>query len=409
MGDVVRVECDEIGHRGVGVGRLSGLVVFVFGALPGEDVSARVTKIHRRHAFADTIEVHRASPERAVPPCPYFGICGGCQLQHLSYKFQLQSKRTVLERALSREGVDLPADVEVVGSNEEWRYRWRGEFHRVRQGPELGFKARSNYQVVGVSDCLIHHPSITGTLAAIGEVAQGAGPRVQTIQMTVGDGGRQLLVDTRPDRSASADLAADASARSREPIVITDEATSISYMGREFRVFPDSFIQVNQASLESLYESVVELIGPEISGRQVVDAYGGIGILSLRLADAGAAVTVIEANPVAARLCQLHAEMYAPTQVKVVCGPVEHEISLAASAAAVVLDPPRAGLAPEVRGWLGLAGPPTLAYLSCEVSALARDLKTLCRLGAYRLTHLRLVDMFPQTYHFETIALLRRR
>jgi len=313
-----------------------------------------------------------------------------------------------LEKALSREGVNLPADVEVVGSSEEWRYRWRGEFHRVQERPELGFKGRSNYQVVSVFDCLIHHPSITGTLAAIGDAAQHAGPRVQTIQMTVGDGGRQLLVDTRPDRSASADLAADASARSHEPVVITDEATSISYRGREFRVFPDSFIQVNQASLESLYESVVDLIGPEISGCHVVDAYGGIGILSLRLADAGATVTVIEANPVAARLCQLHAEMYAPAQVKVVCGPVEREISLADSAAAVVLDPPRAGLAPEVRGWLALAGPPTVAYLSCEVSALARDLKTLCRLGPYRLTQLRLVDMFPQTYHFETVAVLRR-
>jgi tRNA/tmRNA/rRNA uracil-C5-methylase (TrmA/RlmC/RlmD family) len=407
-GDVVRVECAEIGHRGVGVGRLSGQVVFIFGALPGEEVSARVTKIHRRHVFADTIEVHRASPERVVPPCPYFGICGGCQLQHLSYRSQLESKRAVLVRALSREGVELPAEVEVAGSREEWRYRWRGEFHRVRQGPELGFKARSTYQVVGVSDCLIHHPSITATLVAIGDAAQRSGPGVQTVQMTVGDGGRQLLVDTRPDRSASADLVADASVRGGKRVAITDEATSVSYRGREFRVFPDSFIQVNQASLESLYESVVDLIGPEISGCHVVDAYGGIGILSLRLADAGATVTVIESNPVAARLCQLHAEMYAPTRVNVVCGPVEREISLTAPAAAVVVDPPRAGLAPEVRGWLSLAGPPTVAYLSCEVSALARDLKTLCRLGPYRLTQLRLVDMFPQTYHFETVALLRR-
>lgn len=408
VGDVIRVACTEIGHRGVGVGRLSGLVVFIFGAMPGEEVSARVTKIHRRHVFADTVEVHSASPERVVPPCPYFGICGGCQLQHLSYGFQLQIKRTVLERALSREGVDLPAAVEVVGSSEEWRYRWRGEFHRVRQGPELGFKARSSYQVLGVSDCLIHHPSIAGNLAATGDAAQRSGPRVQTVQMTVGDGGRQLLVDTRPDRSASAHLAADASAASRDGVVITDEATSISYRGREFRVFPDSFIQVNQASLESLYEPVVDLIGPEISGSHVVDAYGGIGILSLRLADAGATVTVIESNPIAARLCQLHAEMYAPGRVQVVCGPVEREISVTAPAAAVVVDPPRAGLAPEVRGWLGLAGPETVAYLSCEVSALARDLKTLCRLGPYRLTQLRLVDMFPQTYHFETVALLRR-
>jgi 23S rRNA (uracil1939-C5)-methyltransferase len=395
-------------HRGVGVGRVSGLVVFIFGALPGEEVSARVTKTHRRHVFADTIQVHRASAHRVVPPCPYFGTCGGCQLQHLSYPFQLDSKRAVLEQSLRREGVALPAEVEVVGSTEEWRYRWRGEFHRVRQRPELGFKSRSSYQVVGVADCLIHHPTITGALAAIGEVMQGSGPRVQTVQMTVGDGGRQLLLDTRPDRSAGAEIAASVSERCQDQVVVTDEATSITYRGREFRVFPESFIQVNQASLESLYETVVAFLGPEIAGCHVVDAYGGMGILSLRLADAGATVTVIEANPIAARLCQLHAEMYAPARVNVVCGTVESEISLAEPAAVVVVDPPRAGLAPEVRGWLGLAGPPTLVYLSCEVSALARDLRTLCRLGPYRLTRLRLVDMFPQTYHFETVALLRR-
>jgi tRNA/tmRNA/rRNA uracil-C5-methylase (TrmA/RlmC/RlmD family) len=313
-----------------------------------------------------------------------------------------------LERALLREGVDLPSEVEVVGSSEEWRYRWRGEFHRARPGAALGFKARSSYEVVTVSDCLIHHSSITGALAAVGEAVLHSGPRVQTVQMTVGDGGGQLLVDTRPDRTASAELAADASARSREPVVITDEATSISYRGRDFRVFPDAFMQVNQASLASLYEAVVDWIGSEIAGEHVVDAYGGIGILSLRLTDFGATVTVIESNPVAAQLCQLHAEMYAPSSVNVVCGPVEREISLAAPAAAVVVDPPRAGLAPEVRGWLGLAGPATVVYLSCEVSALARDLKTLCGLGPYRLTQLRLVDMFPQTYHFETVALLRR-
>jgi 23S rRNA (uracil1939-C5)-methyltransferase len=119
-------------------------------------------------------------------------------------------------------------------------------------------------------------------------------------------------------------------------------------------------------------------------------------------------VTVIESNPIAARLCQLHAEMYAPGRISTICGPVESELRRADAAGVVVLDPPRAGLLPEVRGWLVLAGPPTIVYLSCEVSALARDLNTLCRRGPYRLDRLRLIDMFPQTYHFETVALLRR-
>ncbi|MGC1185628.1 MAG: TRAM domain-containing protein [Candidatus Dormiibacterota bacterium] len=409
QGDEIRLECTEMAHRGLGLARLSGLVVFVFGALPGEEVLARVTKVHRRHAFADTLEVYRASPHRLEPPCPYFGSCGGCQLQHVTYRYQLEAKQAVLRRALEGEGVELPAKFESVAAADPWRYRWRGEFHRSGEGPPLGFKSRSNYQVVGVADCLIHHPSITEALPAVGAVLQGEGPGVQTVQMTVGAEGTQLLIDTRPDRSASAHVAGSTAAGLSSAVSVTDEATSLSYRGRDFRVFPDSFIQVNQGTVEALYETVVELLEEEIPGTHVVDAYGGIGILSLRLIDLGAQVTVIESNPVAARLCQLHAEMYAPPgQLTTVCGPVEVELPRAQVAQVVVLDPPRAGLAPEVRTWLGVDGPPTVVYVSCEVSALARDLRALCQAGPYRLETVRLIDMFPQTYHFETVVLLRR-
>jgi 23S rRNA (uracil1939-C5)-methyltransferase len=396
-------------HRGLGVGRVEGLVVFLFGALPGEEVSATVTKVRRRHVFADTVEVHRSSVQRVLPPCPYFGRCGGCQLQHADYPFQLETKRSVLLQALLRAGVEIPAEVKAVGATEPWRYRWRGEFHRGPNGPPLGFKGRSSYQVVGVSDCLIHHPTITGALGAIGAAVQTQGPAVQTVQLTVGDEGRQLLIDARPDRSASPAIANSASSRLLAGVAVTDEAIGLRYRDRDFRVFPDSFIQVNESTLSTLYETVVEFLGPEIYGAHVVDAYGGIGILSLRLVDRGARVTVIEANPVSARLCELHGEMYAPGQLHVVCGPVETELPRSEPAEAIVLDPPRAGLGPEVREWLSRSGPPTVIYLSCEVSALSRDLNALCRVGPYRVERLRLVDMFPQTYHFETVALLRKR
>jgi 23S rRNA (uracil1939-C5)-methyltransferase len=395
-------------HRGLGVGRVSGFVVFLFGALPGEEVSATVTKVHRRHAFADATQVHRASPHRVEPPCPYFGSCGGCQLQHLTYPYQLATKEAVLRRALAAEGVELASELETAGAAEPWRYRWRGEFHRSSEGPPLGFKSRSSYRVVGVSDCLIHHPTITASLSAVGNAVAVQGRGVQTVQMTVGESGQQLLVNTRPEGRLSAEVASTSATALAPGLTITDEATSLSYRGREFRIFPESFIQVSQASVESLYETVVEFLGEEVAGVHVVDAYGGLGILSLRLVDIGADVTVIESNPVAARLCQLHAEMYAPGRVGTVCGPVETELPRQRSARAVVLDPPRAGLAPELREWLRVSGPPTLVYLSCEVSALARDLNALRNLGAYRLERIRLIDMFPQTYHFETVVLLRR-
>ena len=115
------------------------MVVFLFGALPGEEVTAVVTKVHARHAFADTVEVHRSAPERVEPVCPHFGACGGCQLQHAAYPLQLRAKASILKEALTRRGIELPAATDAVGSREQWRYRWRGEFHCDSPQAKLGF------------------------------------------------------------------------------------------------------------------------------------------------------------------------------------------------------------------------------------------------------------------------------
>ncbi len=394
-------------HRGLGVSRLQGRVVFLFAAAPGEEVTARVTKVRRHYAFADTVEVHRASPERVEPPCPYFGRCGGCQLQHLSYGAQLEAKRSVLLEALAGAGLGRLPEPELAPAADPWRYRWRGEFHLGPAAGSLGFTARAGYQVVPIEDCLIHQRALTAELGRLGEAAGQLRPRPQTLLLTLGQGGEQLLVQARPRPEAGQALVSAAQAAGAG-LQLTDESTQLSYRGRQFRVFPEAFVQVNQGTLAALYEPVVEWLRPELPGESVIDAYGGLGVLSLRLAEEGARVTVIESNPVSARLCRLHADMHGFPELEVVCAPVEEELPRQGPARAVVLDPPRAGLAPQVSGWLGLAGPPTLAYLSCEVSALARDLRTLCRLGPYRLERLRLVDMFPQTYHFETVCLLRR-
>jgi 23S rRNA (uracil1939-C5)-methyltransferase len=382
------------------------MVVFLFGALPGEEVTAVVTKVHARHAFADVVEVHRRSPQRVEPACPHFGVCGGCQLQHASYPLQLSAKAEVLREALVRRGIELPEATDTVGSREQWRYRWRGEFHLGPGQPRMGFTSRQGHQVVAIDDCPIHHPALTGMLEPLRRSLEGRPEGVHTVHLTVGAEGREVLLQTRPGAAAGDQLAKALGAATGA--CVTTESTELSYRGRQFRVFPDSFIQVNQGSLETLYETVVDWLRPSLPGALLVDAYGGSGVLSLRLVEEGATVIVIESNPVSARLCELHGQMYAPSQLTVRCGPVEELLPTVAGPDVVVLDPPRSGLAPQVTGWLSLVGPPLIAYLSCEVSSLARDLDALCRLGPYRLERLRLVDMFPQTYHFEVVALLRR-
>ena len=403
VGECVEVHCERIVHRGLGLAHLGGQVVFLFGAVPGERVRARVTQRRASYLNADVEEVLEAGAGRVEPPCPVFGECGGCQLQHLAYPLQLAAKRGVLEEELAARGVAPEHEVEVVGSALEYGYRWRGEFHRGSQGT-LGFKSRTGYQTVTVAGCPIHAAEINSALGGVGAAMAAEARGVQTVALTRVEEG--LLLQTRPDTHASPRVAL-AAAGPGGPLLGT-ESGSVAYRDRRFRVTPSSFIQLNQETLPRLYETVVDWLRGEVEGELVVDAYAGAGVLSVRLADLGATVVAVESNAAAARLAQLHAEMHAPGRVVVRRGEVETLLPGISGCRAVVLDPPRSGLAPAVRGWLSLAGPPILLYLSCDVAALGRDLETLCRLGPYRLERVRLVDMFPQTYHFEVAALLRR-
>ena len=403
VGECLELRCERIVRLGRGLAHHRGQVVFLFGAVPGELVRARVTERRASYLRADVEEVLAPAPGRVDPPCPLFGECGGCQLQHLEYSQQLAVKREVLVEELRARGLELPGGLEVLGAASPYAYRWRGEFHR---GPDatLGFKSRSGYRTLPVSRCAIHTDEINSALSSVGAAMAEEPPGVQTVSITRVEEG--LLLQTRPDVHAGPRVAL-AAAGPGVPLLGT-ESGSLPYGGRSFRVTASSFIQLNQGTLPQLYETVVSWLADEVDGKLVVDAYAGTGVLSVRLADLGAQVVAVESGAAAARLAVLHAEMYARGRMVVRRGDVEAVLPEFAACHAIVLDPPRSGLSPAVRGWLGLAGPPVMVYLSCDVAALGRDLETLCRLGPYRLERVRLVDMFPQTYHFEVAALLRR-
>ncbi len=403
VGECLELRCERLVHLGRGLAHHRGQVVFLFGAVPGELVRARVTE--RRSSFlrADVEAVLAPAPGRVDPPCPVFGDCGGCQLQHLEYSHQLAVKREVLLEEFRARGLETQAEVEVLGAASPYAYRWRGEFHRAPDST-LGFKSRSGYRTVPVSSCAIHTDEINSALESVGAALAAEAPSVQTVSITRVEEG--LLLQTRPDVHAGPRVAL-AAAGPGTPLLGT-ESGSVIYRGRSFRVTPSSFIQLNQGTLPLLYETVVDWLADEVAGKLVVDAYAGTGVLSVRLADLGAEVVAVESGAAAARLAAIHAEMYASGRTTVRRGDVEAVLPELTACHAMVLDPPRSGLGPTVRGWLGLAGPPILVYLSCEVAALGRDLETLCRLGPYRLERVRLVDMFPQTYHFEVAAFLRR-
>jgi 23S rRNA (uracil1939-C5)-methyltransferase len=401
-------------HGAVCLGRLDdGTALFVEGALPGENVDVELHHRTGRVWFAHVMVVGTPSTQRVDAPCPYYGECGGCQLQHVAYQHQLELKEAIVRDAMRRQHVALPDDVAVLCMDDPWRYRWRGEFHVIpgaagMADAQLGFNRMRSWKPVAVDDCLIHHPRITESLPALRSLVRTAGSADLTaLHLTVGEDGEELLLRPRPTRGVAA-AAIDAQALSANARWSTT-STTLHWRGHDFRVLPDTFIQVNWGQLDTLYGCALRGLGT-VAGRVVVDAYAGIGVLACELARGGAAVVCIENNRDSARLGVLNAAMNGRTDgVRYIHAAVEDALpTAAADANSVVLDPPRAGCHPRVTGWLALAGPPCIVYVSCDPATLARDLRVLTVSGPYRIEAFELVDMFPQTHHIESVVTLRR-
>lgn len=394
----------------------TGVTVFVDGGLPGELVEVELHHRKKRVWFGRVSVAVEPSPHRVHPPCPYVGACGGCQLQHVEYAHQLELKRSVVEDAMHHVGIDLPSSVPVHGMEEPWRYRWRGEFHVVPPPhpgglPGLGFNRLRSWTPIAVDDCLIHHPTITRALPMLKDmVAQGGQGGLDVLHLTVGDDGRELLLRAKPRERLSL-AAIDAVALTLpEGTSVSTSATTLHWHGQVFRAEPESFIQVNQSQMDVLYACVLGALG-DVSEKRIIDAYAGIGLIGIALADIGAKVVCIESNRVAARLGVLNAQLNGVADgVRYVAEPVESvlpDLGAEMRCDALILDPPRAGCDSRVMGWLALSGPDHIVYISCDPATLARDLHLLVASGPYTLDAFDIVDMFPHTHHVECVASLR--
>ena len=400
-------------HGGASVARDEGKVWLVNYALPGEVVEAEPRGRQGGVAVAAATQVIEPSPHRVAAPCPYFGACGGCQLQHAAYAHQLELKRQVVEEAWARAGLRLPPDTAVLGMEHPWRYRIRGEFEAIREGDRwrFGFHRQRSHSLLPIDSCLIHDERIEAALPAFARTASEMGlVGLQNLMLTVEPTGRGLLWrlrftggEPRWPRDEFARLVAD-----RLPeLTLLDDAMSLDLWDLTFRVRSDTFVQTNYRQMLVLYRTALDMLGAR-PGEHVLDLYAGIGTISAAVARQGAVVTAVEENPRAVQLGRLNARInsvrvdYSPGKVEAVL----RGIRLGTHQGAI-LDPPRAGCEPAALAELIRLGLDRLVYVSCEPSTHARDLVALVR-GGYRVRRAAIVDMFPQTYHIESVALLER-
>jgi 23S rRNA (uracil1939-C5)-methyltransferase len=394
VGAMISVRVMSMANGGAAVGRVGDLVVFVDGAMIGETVRARITERRRSFARATTVEIDEPSPDRVTPPCPYFGPCGGCQWQYMAYGAQLAAKHEIV-RDQFRRGLRLSDDAlhtivrEPLGMVDPWRYRNVVTVEPNRDG-KPSFHHLHSAQLVPIDHCPISQPVISDTLRELS--ARG--------------------------------ITAETTIRAREDgigVAFTErlrETVRESLLGVPFRVSGGAFFQVNtrpeMRAGVSTPQSMADILATEVlnglaltGAETVLDLYAGVGTFAILAAPNARRVIAVEEAPIAATDARYNAEAARARNVEVHTRKAEHLMTtLGERVDAAVLDPPRSGCAPPVLDGLMRLRPRRIVYVSCDVATLVRDLRALG--SAYALESCQIVDMFPQTFHIETVNVLTR-
>jgi 23S rRNA (uracil1939-C5)-methyltransferase len=445
-GDEVVVTVERLTYGGQGIARAQGLAVFVSGAAPRETVRARVRRTFRRHVEADVVGIEHASPDRVEPRCQHYRQgCGGCSWQHVAYPAQLSAKEAAVRDSLERLGGfrEIPMHP-IVPAPDPFFYRNKMEFAFHPEGT-LGLHPREAwYDIIRLRECFLESPLAVAIVKAAQTFVEERRiplyhPRtrqglLRELCIRHARGGRETLVGivTGPGPFPEAEAMAthlaaidpgikavvrgvrhapETAAPLAETTVLVgqDHITEI-VAGLQFKIRLDTFFQTNSAQAERLVAMVKQFAG-DVANARVVDVYCGVGLFSLVLGVAGARVVGIEiaasavlaARENAAKNQVSSTEFYAGDARKLLA-----EVLPAGLAPKVlVLDPPRAGAGGKVMRRIARSSPERIIYVSCNPTTLARDLVELRPFG-YKMTAVSPIDLFPQTYHVETVVALER-
>jgi 23S rRNA (uracil1939-C5)-methyltransferase len=380
-------------------------VTFV-GGLPGElaetDASWSLPRPGRKRArrvpppSVRLLRVLEASPERVAAPCPVFGECGGCQLQHMAYPAQLAWKTERVRQMLEAAGFEDAPVLPAIGSEPPWHYRNHMRFSVNREG-QAGLTARGSHRVLPLRACPIADERINDALAILSEEQL---PRPQVLVRYGEDTGQMLI-----QPAVSGELRTRLEATGLD---IREDAIEEGMGGHRFRIRPSSFFQTNTPQAHRMAALVLERL-PSGAETTLVDAYCGVGTFARLLADRAGKVIAIEESASAIRDARWN--LRDATNVEIVQGKVEDVLPrMAQPLDGLVIDPPRAGCQRAVLDALVQRRVPRFVYVSCSPDTLARDLAYLCReRAAYRVISVQPLDMFPQTAHIENIAALEAR
>jgi 23S rRNA (uracil1939-C5)-methyltransferase len=408
VGDYIEVKTERLAYGGEAVARHQGLAIFVQGAAPDETLRVRITERKKNYARAVVETIITPSPVRREPPCKYFGECGGCQLQHLNYETQLSEKVGFIRDALKRTGQINWTDEIKIHSSKEFNYRLRAKIKIQPKSPHrnirVGFYQEHSHFVCDIEHCEILLPELNEALKTIRTKlfyhAEEVDHNVNEIEIAASQsaGSNLQTTDTCSNISTSPSIAGFPSNDIQREIA-----------GAIYQFSPASFFQVNALLLD---EFVKEAVGTAI-GDLAIDLYAGVGLFTIQLARNFKQVIGVESNARTVAYAGQNISLNQTTNARVVCNYTDNWLKnflrqpVTQTPDLILLDPPRSGAA-EAMDLIVSLNPKRIHYVSCDPVTLARDLKQLVN-NQYEIERIVAFDMFPQTYHIESIAFLKRR
>ena len=441
--DYIDARFEDLTHDGAGVAKVEGYPIFVPNGLPGEKAKIKVLKVNKGYGFGRLIELYEKSPYRVEPQCPIYKECGGCQLQHLSYEGQLKAKekqvRDVLQRIGRLENIDVHP---VLGMKEPWRYRNKAQVPVGEQEGGLigGFYQQRSHKIIDMKECIIQQEKNDEVVQAVIEICSRYGVTAYDENTHKGDlrhvmaryglttGEVMVVLITRTNElphkneiikeiteqiKGIKSIVQNINKQKTNVIfgdktkVLCGEEVIYDFIGDiKFAISARSFYQVNPEQTKVLYEKALEYAG--LSGNEsVIDAYCGIGTISLFLAQKAKKVFGVEIVPEAIEDAKRNAELNGITNAEFAVGEAEVVIPKwyedGNTADVLVVDPPRKGCDEALLKTIIEMKPQKVVYVSCNLGTLARDLRIL-EDGGYQTVEVQPVDMFPQTMHVECVA-----
>ncbi len=381
------VSIEKLVFGGLGLARTEWGVVFVSDVLPGEKVTVVMDGTVGGQMRAFPVAIIEASPRRRKPPCAYYGACGGCDLLHCSYELQLSSKKEMVSECLARIGKirELP-DMEVIASP-EFGYRQRAQCKVDGGRKTVGLYKRKSREVVAIRHCPLLMPALNALLARSEEMIASLPGSVDQIKLVAGKDGSVASSPALPGLCS---------------------ATTIVRAGRfDFQVSGDSFFQGNAY----LCEKLGIWARPSVQGDCFADVYGGVGFFSAFFHDRFSSGVIVDALEQQVDLARSNLKDNGITNVASQVDTAERFLlgSFSPAIDCLIVDPPRQGLSASAREGILRRGPATILYVSCNPSTQARDLGVLLGRSGYFIDRLALFDLYPNTHHVETAALLRKR